>query len=470
MLVILVVVLAYHAMLLVLGLWAGRRTSDAGDYFLAGRGLGPWVASLSASASSSSGWTLLGVSGAAYVWGASALWLLPACLGGFALNWFLVAPRIRAESERTGALSVTELLADGSDGVWARRVRRCASGITLLCLGGYVASQFKASGTALAEAFEIAPGWGVLIGGGVVLGYTLMGGFLAVSLTDFVQGLVMAAAAVVVPLAAVLAVGGMNGLADAMGSWPSDMRSPWAKPGAPSILGFVVGTLGIGLGYPGQPHVVNRFMACRDESAVARGRVVAMTWAALVYPGMILAGWCGRILQPGLADPEGVLIEVAGKALPPLAAGLVIAAVMSAILSTADSQLLVCGGAVSNDLGGTDTGQGLRRGRHAVCVVGCLAVLAAWTVDQSVFAFVLLHWSGLGAAFGPLLLVRLTRGPVSGPWALAAMLTGIGVTVVWHWTPMLAGAVYELVPAFLAALVPAWIGGGRGGAGGTSDA
>ena len=470
MVVILVVVLVYHAMLLGLGLWAGRRTRDAGDYFLAGRGLGPWVASLSASASSSSGWTLLGVSGAAYAWGISALWLLPACLGGFALNWFLVAPRIRAESERTGALSVTDLLADGSGGAWAKRVRICASGVTLVCLGGYVASQFKASGTALGEAFQIAPEWGVLIGGGVVLAYTLIGGFLAVSLTDCIQGLVMAAAAVVVPVAGLVAVGGPAGLHDAIGAWPADLQGLWAKPGAPSVLGFLAGTLGIGLGYPGQPHVVNRFMACRDSAAVGRGRLVALSWAALVYPGMVLAGWCGRVLSPGLSDPEGVLIEVAGQVLPPLAAGMVIAAVMSAILSTADSQLLVCGGAVSSDLGGPDTGQGLRRGRRGVCVVGCLAVWAAWSVDESVYSFVLLHWSGLGAAFGPLLLVRLTKGPVAGPWALAAMVTGIIVTVVWHGTPLLAGAVYELVPAFLAALVPAWIGGGIGRGGTTSDA
>jgi sodium/proline symporter len=333
--VILLTLVVYKVVLILFGLWGQRRTRDGVDFFLGGRGLGPVVAAVSASASSSSAWTLIGVSGAAYLWGLSALWLFPACVGGFCLNWFGLAPMLRRLSHRTGALTVTEVLA-GPEGTPLRRaVSITASGIVLVSLGCYVATQFKAAGGAFHETFEqLSPTTSILIGSGIVLLYTLLGGFWAVSLTDTLQGLMMAAAAVVLPVTAVIAVGGPAALVQGLGAVdvPGYLELTRHAPLTGGI-GFVIGTLGIGLGYPGQPHVVNRFMALRDEpGAVRSARRIAIGWAVVIYAGMITLGLAGRVLFPGLGDKERVLVVATNELFPPVLAGVVLAAVLSAIM------------------------------------------------------------------------------------------------------------------------------------------
>src|SRR5690606_29828649 len=225
---------------------------------LGGRQMGPWVAALSASASSSSAWSLLGVSGAAYAWGLSALWLIPACIGGFALNWFVVAPKLRAQSASSGALTVTDVLAGprGATRPGAQAVARVASAIVIVSLLVYVASQFHGAGKTFAQTFDMDLRAAVLLGAGIVSLYTLLGGFWAVSITDTIQGFVMAAAAVVVPVAAIDAVGGFAGMWAGIQSSSVEGFASFGRGFAPiSAIGFVVGLLGIGIGYPGQPHV-----------------------------------------------------------------------------------------------------------------------------------------------------------------------------------------------------------------------
>lgn len=459
--VILLTLVVYNAAVLGVGFWASRRNRAGADYWLGGRNLGPWVAALSAAASSSSAWTLIGVSGAAYLYGLSAAWLIPACWSGFALNWFFVARRLRNLSRETGALSVVELLASGAAAPWHRRLRVVGGVILILALGAYVSAQMQASGKAFTNAF----GWdlrlAILAGGGIVLLYTAWGGFWSVALTDVIQGLVMVGACVLLPLAGLVLVGGPAALADGMrelasAASPSYMDAARGKSG----LGFaalLLGMFGIALGYPGQPHVVDRFMALRAESDLARGRAIALTWAALVYAGMVLTGWCARVALPPQADPESAIFALSRGALPLIGAGIAMAAVVSAIMSTVDSQLLVIGGTVARDLAPERPGASPARGRLAVAAVGLAAMAAAMLIRESVFNTVLFAWSALGAAFGPLLLVRLYRGPVRPGWAMAAMLTGFGVSVLWFFTPALKSRLYELVPAFFAALlVAAW--------------
>ncbi len=349
---LLATLLLYHLLLLGIGAWAARRNRDEADYYLGGRALGPWLAALSSAASSSSAWTLLGVSGAAWLYGLGAVWILPACVGGFALNWWLVARPLQRASRASGAVTLTAFLADGLRPRAARAFVWSASGIVLASLGTYVASQFQGAGKTFAEVFGLGATEAVLVGGGVVFLYTLAGGFWAVSVTDALQGLVMAAAALLLPVAALMATGGPAGLAAALEAQDPVLLDPFRGLGTGAALGMVLGTLGIGLGYPGQPHVVNRFMALRDERAFRRGRRIAMAWALLLYSGMLVAGWCGRALFPpeALADREAVLLRLAGHLFPPAVAGVVIAAVLSAVMSTADSQLLVCGSTVSHDL------------------------------------------------------------------------------------------------------------------------
>ncbi|MFU8821581.1 MAG: sodium:solute symporter family transporter, partial [Gammaproteobacteria bacterium] len=299
----------YKVALVAIGLWATRRTRDTGDFFLGGRRLGGWVAAISASASSSSAWTLVAVSGMAYLWGWPALWLFPATLSGFLINWLWVGPRLMRASRASGAITLTEFLAgpDAARG-WPRRVVVLASGIVLFSFTFYIAAQFQAAGNAFASAFELEMRTAIMIGAAVVLLYTLLGGFWAVSVTDTLQGLVMALTALVVPIAAVAAAGGPGAVLDALAAQgPSSGGPPTAGIAA---VGFVLGTLGIGLGYPGQPHVVNRFMALRDPRALRDGKIIALSWAVIIYAGMLTVGLAARALYGGQLADEQVLFEV----------------------------------------------------------------------------------------------------------------------------------------------------------------
>ncbi len=457
---ILVTLIAYKIGLLGLGLWAHRRTVDARDFFLGGRRLGPVVAAVSASASSSSVWTLFGVSGYAYTNGLSALWLFPGCVGGFALNWFLLAPRLRRLAADTGAITVTEVLAGPAGTPLRGAINWTASLIILLSLGTYVAYQFQGAGTTFATTFGVPPVQAVLIGSGIVLAYTLLGGFWAVSLTDTLQGMVMAATAVVLPVWAVVAAGGPTALIDGIAAVEqTGYTNLLGGAGTAAGIGAVAGLLGIGLGYPGQPHVVNRFMALRDERAVVTGRRVALAWAFLVYTGMLVLGLAGRVLVAGLDDAETVFLSLADSLCPPVVAGVVIAAVLSAVMSTADSQLLVAASSASHDLGGGRAHDSPHRSRLVVLGLTAAATAAAILLSASIFQGVLFAWTAMGAAFGPLLLVRCWRGPLRPGATLAAMLAGFGLSV----------AAYELsLSGFWQRVVPFAVAGAIAMAG-TSD-
>ncbi len=466
---LLATLLAYKVVLLGIGLWASRRSSSGAEFYLAGRGLGPWVASISAAASSSSAWTLLGVSGAAYTWGLSAVWLFPACLSGFVLNGWLVAGPLRRLARETGAVTLLGVLVHGLERKWARGVLKAGGAIILFSLLVYVASQFKAAGVTFAETFEMGATWAIVVGGGIVLLYTMSGGFWAVSITDLLQGLVMAAASVLVPVCALVEVGGLGGLLQGLRDYQVSMGGGDSAVfldatrgfSGPALFGFIVGTLGIGLGYPGQPHVVNRFMAMRSDPEVRKGAWISVAWACVIYSGMLFAGWCGRVLIDDMGNNEAVLLALTKLIFSPAVAGVIIAAVLSAIMSTADSQLLVCSSTVSQDwargLGGMKS-LGVGIDRLTVLLIGLLAIAAAVLIDQTIFDSVLFAWSVLGAAFGPLLLVRLWKGPVCGRCALVSICVGAGVSLAWALTPELKAVVYELVPAFAVALAIAWRG------------
>ena len=460
---ILATLVGYFALLVVIGVWASRRTHDAADFFLGGRRLGPWIAALSASASSSSAWTLLGVSGAAYLWGLPALWLFPATVTGFAINWYWVAPRLQRMSRETGSLTLTEFLAAPSAGTERRAILRLSSGVIVFAFLFYVAAQFQAAGLAFAASFGWPANASIAAGAAIVVLYTWLGGFWAVSVTDVVQGLLMVTAAVLLPSAALAAVGGPVPLIDGLRAAASADAAGLAGSYSGVVgVAFVLGTLGIGLGYPGQPHVVNRFMALRGADAVAAGRAIALAWAVLVYAGMLLLGLCGRVLFAGVPDGEQVLFHAARSLLPPALAGLMIAAVLSAIMSTADSQLLVLSSSVSWDLRLAGD-RGLRNGalggmRAVVAAVSLLAVLLAIAAPATIFARVLFAWHALGSAFGPLLVVRLAGRRVASGAALASIALGFSLTVVFFWLPDTPGDWLErLVPLGAAAAV-AWIG------------
>lgn len=458
---ILFTLIAYKLVLVIIGLWASSRTRNATDFFIGGHRLGAIVAAISASASSSSAWTLLGVSGAAYVWGLSALWLFPATLLGFFVNWLLVAPRLRKIARTENAITLTELISGERTHRLYPLIAKTAAVMILFSFTFYVAAQFQAAGGAFASSFGLSMNTSILIGGGVILIYTLLGGFWAVSVTDTLQGLLMAFAACFLPWVALLAVGGFGQLVVGLNAVATPAQSSLTGEFHGVMgLAFILGTLGIGLGYPGQPHVVNRFMALRDQSAVERGRVIAICWAMVIYAGMILLGLCARVLFSTISDHEQVLFEVANRLLSPVIAGVMVAAVLSAIMSTADSQLLVAASAASQDwnLPAKPPRNSLVLPRLVVLGLSILAITVALFAPEAIFSRVLFAWHALGSAFGPLVLLRVLGIRVSAAAILASMCAGFGLTVVFHFFPDAPGDVVERVVPFFVALFIALAG------------
>ena len=459
--VVLVTLVIYNALLISVGLWARGRNRSVEDFFLGGRGLGPWVAAISASASSSSAWTLLGVSGAAYAWGLPALWLFPATVGGFLLNWAWVAPRLQRLAREEGAVTLSEVVAPSTLGELRQVILRVAALIIVFCFVFYVASQFEAAGKAFESVFGLSKATSILVGAGIVLAYTMLGGFWAVSVTDSIQGILMVVAAIVLPFAALTAVGGFGplsgGLAE-LGNTGSPLND--GSFGGLTSLFFVLGLFGIGIGYPGQPHVVNRYMALKDEKSVRQGRIIALSWAVLVYSGMLLLGLCARVMFSDLGDSEQVLFRAAGVLLPPVIAGVMLAAVLSAIMSTADSQLLVASSAISYDwhLASQREKTGLSGMRTTVVGVLILATILALVWRADIFSRVLFAWSAAGSAFGPILIMRLLGRSLSERSTLAAMMTGFSLTVAISWLPDMPGDFAERILPFIAAITIAFLG------------
>jgi SSS family transporter len=278
---------------------------------------------------------------------------------------------------------------------------------------------------------------GVVIGAAVIILVTSLGGFRAVAWTDLFQGLLVAIAPIALPLYAIARLGGFGALIQSLGAVDPNFLSAGGGRLGPALWGFIIGQLGIGLGYPGMPHVITRYMAARDDREVQRLQVIAMFWGVAVFYGAGLVGLAGRVMLPGLADGEQALMAMALQLVHPVLAGLLLAAVISAILSTVSSQLLVAASAVSYDvveetLGrASDDRRSLVLGRWTVAIVGLLGILVALSDVRLVFWFVLFAWSGLGASFSPLILLALTRRRVNRHGALAAMLTGTGVTIAW---------------------------------------
>ncbi|GMR15581.1 MAG: sodium/proline symporter PutP [Gammaproteobacteria bacterium] len=451
----------YQVLLLGIGWWASKRTDDNEDFYLGGRKLGAAVAALSASASSSSAWSLLGVSGAAYAWGLPAIWLIPSTLLGFVINWYWVAPRLWQRSRDNNALTLTEFLA-GPPGDPARKtIMWLAAGVILFSFTFYVAAQFQAAGNTFAAALNISPLSAIVLGAAIVLAYVMLGGFWAASITDSLQGILMALSALVLPLIALSAVGGPGALIAGLDVDGLSTTMLWTRQESLSAgVGFVIGLAGIGLGYPGQPHVVNRFMAIEKRSAIPTARLIAISWAIVIYTGMVLLGWSGRVLMSTLGNGEQVLFELARQLLPSVFAGITVSVILSAIMSTADSQLLVAASSVSHDIRDSKaaTRESLKQARWVVLIIGMAAIALAVISPAAIFSRVLFAWQALAAAFGPLLIITLWRGPVRPAWRIAAMSSGFVLTVLISWTTDTPGDIAERYIPMLVALAFAWMG------------
>ena len=343
---------------------------------------------------------------------------------------------LQAHTDRISAAG--RVLAGPRDQPGRRPVVWVASLITIACLLIYVAAQLNGASKSFESTLDLPAIPAILVGGVIIMIYMMLGGFWAVSLTDTLQGLLMAVTAILLPVAALIEVGGptalWEGLRGLAAEQPAYLSLTKDLPLLGS-LGFILGLLGIMPGYPGQPHVVNRFMALPDDQSVRRARAYALSWAGIVYPGMIVLGLCGRLLiteMPAGYDSEKMFFDLSQQLFPPLVTGIMLAAVLSAIMSTADSQLLAAAASISHDLGLTKRSTGIFQDRAVILILSALAILMAVFGEKKIFDQVLSAWTGLGAAFAPLLLWILLRGPIAPVIAVATMLAGFGTSVFGH--------------------------------------
>ncbi len=452
----------YTLGIVLVGLYSARFASrSTADYLLARKGLGSWVTAVSASASSESGWVTLGLVGTAFSEGMAAFWVVPGCLMGYAFNWWVMARPVNRVSASHRVYTVPDLMAS----IFREKaltIRVISVAVIFFMMTAYVAAQFNAAGKAFQAVFHVPYRTGVLIGVGIVVLYTMSGGFRAVAWTDFFQGGLMWLALLFLPWITVHEAGGWHQMTATLAAQDPALVS-WAggKSGY-LVVGLVVGWLGIGLGYPGQPHVIIRFMAARDEAAVRRGRIIAMCWGVVVFAGAVILGLACRALFGSLPDAEQALPIAAIQLLPGVMAGLMLAAVLAAICSTADSQLLVASSSLSHDLYARLTGKDLdsrhviTMDRAAVALLGLLAMFLALSENRMIFSFVLYAWAGLGAAFGPPLILGLLWKRTSALGAIAGALVGFFTVILWKNSPALSGALYELLPGFFLSLLVVW--------------
>jgi SSS family solute:Na+ symporter/sodium/proline symporter len=450
----------YFVVMLGIGLYAYKQsTSDISGYMLGGRNLSPGVAALSAGASDMSGWILMGLPGAMFVSGFSSTWIAIGLVMGAWLNYLLVAPRLRVYTERANdSITIPDYFSNRFND--NSNLLRVVSAIVIIVFFTlYTSSGVVAGGKLFESSFGLTYEMGLYITTGVVVVYTLFGGFLAVSLTDFVQGCIMFVALILVPTVTYLLL--EQPLESTLNSVNPDMLN-WI--GAGSTLG-IISALAWGLGYFGQPHIIVRFMSVRSVKDMPTARRIGMTWMIVAAIGAVGTGIFGAAYAYEnnivVDDPETIFLVLSELLFHPLIAGFLLAAILAAIMSTISSQLLVSSSSLTEDFYKTF----LRKdasdielvtvGRISVAAVALCAIYLAYDRDSSILDLVSNAWAGFGAAFGPLVLFSLYWKRMNFQGALSGMLVGAFTVLIWIYGPFtingesLSSFLYEIVPGFI---------------------
>ncbi|MGE4612938.1 MAG: sodium/proline symporter [Planctomycetota bacterium] len=471
----------YLCVLLVVAVITSRRNKTLPDFLLAGRKLGPWVVAFSERASGESGWLLLGLTGLAYASGlgdpsggevAPALWTAVGCFCGLTLAWLLIARPLRIATEKYGALTLPRYLemrlGESSGRKRDPLLRIVSTAIIAFCFTFYIAAQFAAAGKALSAAF----GWeiwvGTVLGMGVIVLYTLMGGFLAVAWTDFIQGWLMLITLVALPLAAIGEMGGFGAVSERVGAIDPELLTLSGGRSSMVLWSGIISGFAIGIGYLGQPHLAVRYMSLKSPDDVAAARGIAVSYGLLTYGGAVLLGiaalaWFGA---GHFDDPEMAMPAFAKAVFPGWLAGLLICGALAAMMSTADSQLLVTSSSFTEDLYHQQVDPDASQqklvmiGRLVTVVVGLLAFALTFYSSSSIFKKVLFAWAGLGAAFGPPMVLCLWWQGVTRNGVLAGMISGLITVLLWDnldanaWlSSQVEGLrLYSLAPGFLVSL------------------
>ena len=447
-----------------IGLYAYRKsTSDAAGFMLGGRSLSPSVTALSAGASDMSGWMLMGVPGAMYLTGMSSAWISIGLIIGAYMNYLIVAPRLRTYTEVANDSITLPDFFENRFADHSHTLRIASSLVIILFFTLYTSSGIVAGGKLFESSFGLSYEAGLYITAGVVVLYTLFGGFLAVSLTDFVQGCIMFIALVLVPIVVINDVGGT----DAMFSSIEQVNPELLNLFSGVSLVAIISAMAWGLGYFGQPHIIVRFMAIRSVEDLPTARKIGMSWMIVSLFGAMATGFAGvaYVAKTGvpLDDAETIFILLSQVLFHPLIAGFLLAAILAAIMSTISSQLLVTSSSLTGDFyqaflnkEATDK-QLVFVGRLSVAAVALVAVFLAYDRNSSILSLVSNAWAGFGAAFGPLVIFSLYWKKMTQQGALAGMLTGAITVLIWIYAPItingqsLSSVMYEIVPGFIMA-------------------
>jgi sodium/proline symporter len=458
---------AYFILMLGIGVYAWRKsTADSEGYLLGGRDLGPAVTALSAGASDMSGWLLMGLPGAIFLSGLSQAWIAVGLVIGAYLNYRLVAPRLRTYTELANdAITVPDFLEERFEDK-SHTLRLMSALVIIVFFTLYTSAGMVAGGKFAVSAMGIDYTTGILLMGGIVVAYTALGGFLAVSLTDFVQGCIMFLALVMVPVAAWLVLGS-DGMASGIAAAESARDlSLTSMIGGDVTLLTIISAAAWGLGYFGQPHIIVRFMAIRRIEDMPTARRINIGWMSVSLLGAVATGYVGAawFAARGGApkDAETVFILLSQILFHPLVAGFTLAAILAAIMSTISSQLLVTSSSLTEDIYKTYFRRAASErelvtvGRLSVALVSIVAGVLALDPDNSILDLVGNAWAGFGAAFGPVILFSLLWRRTTRSGALAGMVAGAVTVVAWI-VSGLGATLYEIVPGFTAASLATWL-------------
>lgn len=455
----------YIGLMMAIGVYYYRQTKNMSDYFLGNRKLGAWVTSLSAEASDMSGWMLMGVPGFAYLAGLNAGWIAIGIAIGTWANWHFVAARLRRYTELAGnALTLPEFLQNRYKDT-SNLLRIVPAIFILIFFILYTSSGFVAAGKLFETVFGMPFQYAIFLGAGSVVFYTLIGGFLAVSRTDFIQGVMMFFAILIVPTCAAMSLGGFGETISAISSYKATLFQPLTKPDG-STMGAIelISLLAWGIGYFGQPHILVRFMAIKSTSELPQATRIAMTWVILSLAAAVAIGMVGTVyLTTPLegTDSETVFLVMTNQLFPPIIAGLLLSAVLAAIMSTASSQLLVAASAFAQDFYKTLIRKDANQtelvwiSRASVLIIASIAVFLGFNPDSFILDMVAYAWAGFGAAFGPVVLMSLFWKRTTRRGVIAGIIVG-GVTVL-VWKQFELFGLYEIVPGFIFALIAIYI-------------
>lgn len=447
----------YMIGMVLIGLYAYKRTSNLTDYMLGGRDLGPAVTALSAGASDMSGWLLMGLPGAMYMSGLSAGWIVVGlCIGAY-LNWLYVAPRLRTYTEvSNNSITIPDYFENRFKDT-SRILRITSALVIIIFFTFYTSSGMVAGGQLFETAFDTGYMWGMIITAGVVIIYTLFGGFLAVSYTDFVQGAIMFLALILVPFVTILKVGGWDESFNEIESINPALLDAFTGT---SLIG-IISLLAWGLGYFGQPHIIVRFMAITSVKEMKSARRIGMGWMIFSIVGAMFTGLVGiayfnQTGAPlGEAKAETVFILLSEILFHPIITGFLLAAILAAVMSTISSQLLVTSSALTEDIykafvkRSASDKELVFIGRLSVLVIAIIAFVLAINPSETILNLVGYAWAGFGAAFGPVVLLSLYWKRMTKWAAFAGIIVGAITVIVWELIPAFAD-VYEIIPGFIA--------------------